>query len=672
MRGRYIAVIALVVALPLAVWLLLRALPDAAPDRPPVVVDAARPPPRPLAPPRPPPLEEDVGVDEEELPAEPPTGYFKVSGRVLDQGGDPVSGASVSFVDRWNPEPQAQTQSGPGGRFVLEQVPAGQGTVAASLAGQMALSAVDVTGDLDGVELELAATGKLEVRVENSVGQPLGERKVDVRRTGKLSARWEAHATTDAQGEARFDALPVGEYSVGSSRNNMSFANSATVKPGETASVTIRFLYDVDLAGVVLAHGQPVPNAKLTVSQGSDAGQGIPVHTFATTDEEGKFRVPVSRGRFELLVTAAEGTKRLSVDSPAEDLRITLEAASSLSGVVVEPDGQPASGYRVSVFLTENPNFFDEAAAHQETGAQGTFAFEQLARGRYRVEAARPDRSESRKASATVELGAQPTEVRLVLPAGKRLEGVVVDAAHKPLEGAQVYATAMGQSGNDRVVTDAQGNFVMPNVQADKLTVTASMNGYSSKTLQDVKAPAQGLELVLTRTGKVKGRVLLPNHTPAPLFGLGGRRFQDPTGAFELDLSTGNGQGVTLEVPDVGSSVWVLDAKSGETSDVGDLVALAGPRLKVTVLNPQGQPVPHCSVSYVTQGPDGRMMISPGHLFGGSFGTFFHMTDEQGVAELDPVATAGVKVFAAGAGGFKEVDVGPGQSSLVVRLEPPR
>ncbi len=678
MRGsRAVAVVA--VALPLVgalAFLFLRG-EEPRPEPPPVALAPAPPPPLAPAPPL-----GDAGAAiellEGEIADDPAAPLFVAHGRVVDENGRPVAGATVTARSNFWDEGKTAL-SGADGSYVLKDLGGGELTVSAEHDGRFASLGTRLEADATLPDLKLARGGQLTVRVEDSEGHPLAKQAVTVsvhqaanQRLPTLSPFPDRQGLTDAQGEARFEPMPPGLLNASVEILNHRFSGQVELAAGAKASLTVKVLHDQVLSGVVLGPGGPLEHAQVTVQQATDGGhQGIPAHNTLSTDHEGKFEVPLPKGRFELLVTHAQGTKRLSVDVPCAPLRITLEATLGLRGRVVEADGKPAPGYRVAVFLTGEANFFDEPAAKQESGPDGSFAFQQLAAGSYRVEAALANHSEARKAVQTVELSASTRPLELVLPAGQQVEGDVLDADHQPVEGAQVNVNAPGQGMGDRATSDEKGHFVVRNVQGAKVMVSAFKQGYVSATKTDVVPPARGLELVLSRTARVKGRVLLPNHSPAPLFGLAGKRFEGPTGEFEVELSMSRRQAVLLEVPEVGNSYWLLESRPGETADVGDLVALAGPKLKVKVFDGQGQPVMRAMVNYLVETPDrGRVMAGGSSVFGrGHMPWLMNLPDDQGVFTLDPVATPGLSLMASGQGGWKEVPVTPGTESVELHLE---
>ena len=152
------------------------------------------------------------------------------------------------------------------------------------------------------------------------------------------------------------------------------------------------------------------------------------------------------------------------LQSPANSA--TQTGAGRIGGVVVDGDGQPVSRAIVRVTGSELPG--GRAAVTDERGA---FGFERLPAGRYSLTASKP-------AYLTAEFGAirpggtgtpivlaagqQVNDVKLTMPHGGAVAGVVRDTAGEPIRGIQVSATRVGglpTARNDAVYTDDRGAY---------------------------------------------------------------------------------------------------------------------------------------------------------------------------------------------------------------------
>ncbi len=323
----------------------------------------------------------------------------RVTGRVLDAAGAPVAGAVLmlheppivfsSFLPSTAREVGA---SGEGGWFDLPAVPpTGEGgtrlfSFSPAGAGRADLDLVAGRDRLDGVEIRLSPTARLDVRVVDGSGDPVAGAAVEaipwsetfflpsflqaIDRGGEWGAtslrigapasavRELFVAVTDERGRATLATVPVGpDDEVVVAARKSGFVDAASDRIGgaaggrESVIVTLLPATGRRVAGVVVtAGGRPMPNVGVRASASayvrwSEVGAGT------TTDADGRFELDaLSPSRPVWLSVAADGVARLPhrVDVPAdrdlEGVELVARPARPVTVTVVDQYGRPVEG----------------------------------------------------------------------------------------------------------------------------------------------------------------------------------------------------------------------------------------------------------------------------------------------------------------------------------------
>jgi hypothetical protein len=131
------------------------------------------------------------------------------------------------------------------------------------------------------------------------------------------------------------------------------------------------------------------------------------------------------------------------------------------------------------------------------------------------AEATHPDHTPGR-VPVDIVAGSEPTEARVVLGAGGRIEGVARRRDGRPLAGLQINAWSQSDEGwqaRPFPITDGDGRFVIDHIPAGRTSVSlVNVEADSSRSLQTKEVPvAEGetaaVELVVSRDILVTGRV---------------------------------------------------------------------------------------------------------------------------------------------------------------------
>jgi murein DD-endopeptidase MepM/ murein hydrolase activator NlpD len=311
--------------------------------------------------------------------------------------------------------------------------------------------------------------------------------------------------TADARGGFRIDGVAPGSYAAAVFATGFAPGASPafTVKRGEdTTGVIVTLRAGAMVSGRVLGRDGPIAGATVLAR----AGFGEDTYKIATTttDRYGEFALRSLAGKLTLAVAVpsyGEAERTISLDAAAdhvarrEEFQLTLEDAH-LRGQVLAPDGGAAAG--VTVRVIDGPS-----RRRAVTDAQGRFALDRVASGRYVLELASPEYPSKR---VTVD-SARWSEHRLEAGGGARC--LVRDArSGAPLAGIHLEGSGAG-GGTTTGVTDARGLVELRGLVPGDWKLTARTTGYVTAT-----------QIVPIRVGRVPQDVSLELAPGATLAGV--------------------------------------------------------------------------------------------------------------------------------------------------------
>ncbi len=329
----------------------------------------------------------------------------KVTVEVADPSGAPIDGATVELrgIDH-------QTQKSQHGTAVFAPVVSGGYQVVAVAPGRArAMTMVAVRTNDATVKLVLTSGANVRGRVVDDHGAPVADARVAFQGASDFIVRADPRydgVASGADGTFELAAMGAGSYRFTASHPAYAPGVSEIVTlDGKTdrGGVTIKLATGATVRGRVIdASKQPVAGARVRVAVAARRGIVFeaPRETYSATD--GTFEVR-GLGRRELAAfavgeSAASQTK--DVDTSHGDVtgvELVLDVTGSISGVVVDPNGQPIEGAQVSAFpsfesfgpTTDFTQLRLRGATDELTDASGRFTLVGLANGSYRVSASR-------------------------------------------------------------------------------------------------------------------------------------------------------------------------------------------------------------------------------------------------------------------------------------------
>ncbi len=465
-----------------------------------------------------------------------------ISGQVVDEAGKPVEGAKIETVT--NPADfrmgRMETKSfltGPDGRFVLRQLPAGRihGVTAVKEGFAPANQLADSTAP---VRLVLRRGTVAVGRVVDEQGRPVaGAELTLVLSEDAPMPRPELRfsAVSDAKGGFRLANVSAGRFDLRAARPGFTAAtlpgilipeNEAQADLGE-----VTLLPGAAIEGIVVdERDRPVQGAEVALtpfgSDGMRADEHLMYRDPVETGADGRFRIAdLPRGmRVGLMAVHPEHTsaEMVGVEVPtAQPVRLRLTRPRSLEGRVKDRQGEPVSGARL--FFSESAGSplgggWDGRASKGTTDAEGRFVLSGLKPGTaYVTVMASGYRTRAGQAVQVPEEGQAPP-VEITLDPGTSLEGTVRDSRGNPLPRAYVHV--QGPDPNSfrmAVPTDEAGHYEVGDLEPGPLEVQASLhNGPSTRVAWEIRPGRNRLDLKLSEGNEVSGRIVDSQGSPVP------------------------------------------------------------------------------------------------------------------------------------------------------------
>ena len=354
---------------------------------------------------------------------------------------------------------------------------------------------------MDPVTDEHLVTGK----VVDGNGVPVPDIAVALLGTGS----WGMSPLVRTDADGRFEVaqeLDLRGGFVKASNGVDAVSKKVRAEPGkETALVLQKAGFTKIRVTVRDEEGNPIRKAKVRLSQeslnpGFHADQlfGTIIPELSRTDKDGNFMfegVWVGLKNYSINASAegfGDASSRglnFSADTTGE-VSLTLKSAGeSLTGTVVDAEGEPVAGAWVNCDGDAQPGRFGQVFTDEE----GRFVLEPLTRGTVYLKAGKYDADSSRDVSAKAQVPGDP--VRLVLPlADGAVSGKVVDVDGSPVAGAEVSAW----NRNRKTISDESGDFRISGLMAGWFKLEAkSKSGSQAETIAEERTKPGTKNIIL-------------------------------------------------------------------------------------------------------------------------------------------------------------------------------
>lgn len=411
-----------------------------------------------------------------------------IEGKVVDAEGEPVAGAAVELavqrppsggmrIEIGRPTLAPRALSGPSGTFRLGPVDPDQAYEVKVRAAGFAPASETVTGleprrTKKGVRVRLDRGRAVAGVVADEDDIPLRDVEVLLRpqqsRGGMGMLRImdstappaEFLGSTDGRGAFRIEGLPQGKFDLEAARPGFATKKVGGVEVGSEGPLT-------DLGTITLEPGQRVqgivtdrdglPLEGVEVYAASGGPTMTMVMSGASFDEPEPDAVTDPTGWFTLSDLAAgepysfrfhrvgftDGSAK-AVELPRmEPLEVRLEAASDVSGTVVDREGEPIAGAQVNLRRAKTIEMGGAVMktvmmSSEQTDAAGRFLFADQEPGPVSLSAVASGYQEAKLDNVDIPKGEDVSGVELLLPAGAIVQGRVLLPDGRPAIGAEV------------------------------------------------------------------------------------------------------------------------------------------------------------------------------------------------------------------------------------------
>ncbi|HET9227956.1 MAG TPA: carboxypeptidase regulatory-like domain-containing protein, partial [Thermoanaerobaculia bacterium] len=209
---------------------------------------------------------------------------------------------------------------------------------------------------------------------------------------------------------------------------------------------------------------------------------------------------------------------------PTPSARVILGTGVTMIGRIVDETGKPVEGASVDL-LQDDPTGFLQAVSD----ASGVFSIRGLAPGQYQLAAVRKGFSPITHSGVLMPEGPARLDLGdITLKAGAAIEGKVIDAEGRTVEGAEVQASktqeemnflSLGNQQADVVTFSSKdGHFQIRDLEPGlRYSVSVRHPDYPPESLSGVEAPtAEPVTIELQPSRTLSGRVVGPDGEPVP------------------------------------------------------------------------------------------------------------------------------------------------------------
>jgi protocatechuate 3,4-dioxygenase beta subunit len=399
----------------------------------------------------------------------------------------------------------------------------------------------------------------------------------------------------------------------------------------------------------------------------------------------------------------------------SETQDVPLVRAATLVGRVLDEEGAPIAGAAVQVTRGAESPFRAFVRSVQEegvvrSGKDGVFRAARLAPGdNQRLDVRHDDYEERSIGGLSLAPGAVRSGLVVVLRHGLGVRGIVKDEDDHPLAGAKVtlsrarsfragrggmQVTMVGLAGQVQRETGADGRFAFQGLKAGDYTITARRPGFAGASVDPVKVAegrgAEPVELTLRPGTTISGSLHDRSGTGAagwyvsarpagegggPPLGPGAIRTEEPTGADGIFVLEGLARGETYDLQVMGPSGLGPRRAGVEAPAEGiDFTVTGTGQIRGRVVDADsGRAIPDFEVRYQPDAQGGMrfvMRMGPGRGRGAFERQPFHAEDGSFVLEDVPAGRFTVEAFADGyqSGSASGVTVGENEAAEGVEV----
>ena len=477
-----------------------------------------------------------------------------LGGVVVDEQGEPLEGADLRVECPYETQDGGRgtrnlfAESDADGRFQLSGVPPSMASISARLDGylRVELAAEDLGGDAArrGLRIVLGSGSLIEGIVALADGRPVTGASVRLRIAGQNPKYYPGtRATTDEAGRFRFTGLATGgDYeldakarldeaalapehpivtAVDRRADGIDWTAAARTIASGVVDAKLSLVEPPGLEGVVVdAGGAPVVDFRIEAETDRGMGTGpfgdrifSADHSKRFQSADGTFRwaeLPV--GKWKVAVEAdgylPSRPTRVEVPVGTGPVRFVLGAGATVSGVVLDPGGNPIAGATVNPALITGRARMSSGNLRGSTDAEGRFLLTGVTAGENELTAWADGFAPSEPVVVDLTTGQDLTGVELRLAVGGYLSIDVFGDDGTPEAYAMVSVRGGPFSFGGRGETDAKGHYEHGPVRAGEFRVIAHVEE-GKRRLEETVTVVDGETVHLTLGGERRAAVVV-------------------------------------------------------------------------------------------------------------------------------------------------------------------
>lgn len=429
-----------------------------------------------------------------------------LGGRLVDEDGAPVAGASIELrpappagrleLPPLGAENRHETTSENDGSYGFDTVATGLFEVTVQAEGFLRPQAREVTVPLEGrVDFVLRRGAVLSGQVRTEDGEPLAGVRILV---------GDATAASDSEGRYRVSGVPLGRQHVEARHRTLNGAAAEVeVDEGENTHDFVFAAGHTVRGRVVDEMRTPLAGAQVELAQLDWENRR---QLQVTADEEGRFELEVADGSYKV-----RGMKPGYAWAELPDLLVV--AGAGVDGVELTlPLGAVVTGH---VRGLEPEELLSLEVLAESAGAptrrdvvdyEGRFEIADLAAGDYVLRSTNADGSREARARLVVEPGVRRLERDLLFGGGYGVEGQVLFGG-EPLHGARISVTGYDVALERQVHADHEGGFHFADLPPGHYRLSASHPRQLLMSNKDLTVDGDTQVLIELEAAKVHGNV---------------------------------------------------------------------------------------------------------------------------------------------------------------------
>ncbi|HEX3127751.1 MAG TPA: carboxypeptidase-like regulatory domain-containing protein [Thermoanaerobaculia bacterium] len=542
-----------------------------------------------------------------------------IEGRVLDEDGRPIEGAEVGFyfsseLEAIDDHPPAY--AGPDGSFILRALPAGDRyrlwIRAEGFVSQDAPDVVPPTPEPLRIQLRRAHT--LTIRVVDTEGNPVPKARLSrLEESSSISGMGISGSIgmddlgwTNEQGLYSVAGLEAGamDLLVEADAFETRLIRGARIPDTAASSVEIELTRGAAVEGQVLDRdGKPVTGVFVTSHR--DESEAFTGTKSAMTDAGGHYRLEgLAPGSYQMSVErfADKLEVKTEVGPGLQHLDLRFQEATPVSGQVLDSQGAPVARALLTLVPVE-----DGEGPKTASQTDGTFTFDSVPDGRFRLRGSAPGFAETTDARA-VDVSGEPVQgLVLRLVRGVSITGRLIGADPGQLrpDGIEAHLWEPGRREHLTAAVDRSGSYRIDSVSPGVWEVSADLrDGRSASAEVEVGTEPVSVDLEFEEGLTLSGRVLLDGRPLAAadvsVDGATSKTAYD--GGFSMPgLQPGTHRLQVLVSPGIGHTRSV-ELRRDEDKEI--TVSLSTGGLEGRVLSPEGLPIAGAVVEVSAEQPD--------------------------------------------------------------------